>query len=121
MNSPSRESAARLINQTFPLDGKAILTNVDRAVVSIATCNVYKDSSVSPEEFELLDSVYHTMSNYKEVLPELEDILIRVCIAAAKESWQLDDVAAHDKRLDDYVEVLYRGLIEDVMESDVYA
>ena len=119
--SSHRASAARLINQTFPVDGKAILTNVDRAVIILAMVNVYKDANVSPEEYELLNSVYDTMSDYKEVLVELEDILIRVCIDVAKSSWKDSGDIMADYKVDKFIEDLYKGLIEDVMESDVYA
>ena len=116
-----RESAAILIGQTFPVDGKNILANVDKAVIILAMTNVYKDASVSPEEYELLNSVYDTMSDYKDLLPELQDILIRVCIAAAQSSWKDSDYKSAEEKLDGFIEDLYDGLIEDIMESDVYA
>ena len=116
-----RESAATLIGQTFPVDGKNILANVDKAVIILAMINVYKDANVSPEEYELLNNVYNTMSDYKDILPELQDILIRVCIAAAKSSWKDGDDKFAEEKLDGFIEDLYDGLIEDIMESDVYA
>lgn len=116
-----RESAAILIGQTFPVDGKNILANVDKAVIILAMTNVYKDASVSPEEYELLNSVYNTMSDYKDILSELEDILIRVCIAVAKSSHKDGGDIMADEKLDGFIEDLYDGLIEDIMESDVYA
>lgn len=116
-----REQGAILIGQTFPVDGKNILANVDKAVVILAMINVYKDANVSPEEYELLNSVYDTMSDYKDILPELQDILIRVCIAAAKSSWKDGDGIFAEQKLYGFIEDLYDGLIEDIMESDVYA
>lgn len=116
-----REQGAILIGQTFPVDGKNILANVDKAVIILAMINVYKDANVSPEEYMLLNSVYNTMSDYKDILPELQDILVRVCIAAAKESCKAGGDKLAEAKLDGFIENLYDGLIEDVMESDVYA
>ena len=121
IKSPARDSAPRLILQTFPVDGQSILTNVDRAVVILAFINTYTASSISPEDFELVNSVYDTMSDYPNVLPDLEKLLVKVVMEAASSPQCRTHNKEDEDKLNGFIEDLYCGLVEDVMESDVYA
>ena len=121
VKSTARGSAPRLIMQTFPLDGQAILANVDKAVCILAFINTFQASSISPEEYDLVNAVYDTMSDYPKVLPDLEKLLVKVVMQAARSYNALLNADADEVKLNGFIEDLYQGLIEDVMESDVYA
>lgn len=111
----------QLLEETFPRDSREILENVHHASVILAAVNTFEEFSVSPEIHDLANEVYNTMSDFKEFNTELHKVFVDTIIHIANKESKKDDYKEKWEKFSNFLEKLYVGLIDDIMESDVEA
>lgn len=121
MSTKSYHGFKQLVEETFPEDNRVIFENVHSACVILASVNAFEDISVSPEIHDLANEVYETMSDFKELNVELKNVFVDTIIQIA--SLESNKVGYKEKyqKFTNFLEKLYVGLIDDIMESDVEA
>lgn len=117
----SYHGLSQLISETFPEDNQAILNNTHHASVILAAVNAFEDISVSPEIHDLVNEVYDTMSDFKELNVELKNVFVDTIIQIANLESKKDGYQEKYQKFLNFLEKLYVGLIDDIMESDVEA
>lgn len=121
MSTKSYHGLKRLVEETFPEDNRVIFENVHSACVILASVNAFEDISVSPEIYDLADEVYDTMSDFKELNIELKNVFVDTIIQISRQESNNPGFQEKYQKLINFLEKLYVGLIDDIMESDVEA